>query len=110
MTRSSSYESFYDMQMGPLPHTGIPQQGGFFMPQHPQASVMAQQMPPMQFNSPQVIQPPMGIRPVGPSVVPPSSTASDIWRGSMQDGGAAEGSGAGKDGHGAATGGSDEAK
>ncbi|KAK1422850.1 hypothetical protein QVD17_18139 [Tagetes erecta] len=97
-------------QMGQLPHAGIPQQGGFFMQQHPQASVMPQQMPTMQFNSPQVIQPPMGIRPAGPSAVPPSSTASDIWRGSMQDGGAAEGSGAGKDSHGAATGGSDEAK
>ncbi|KAI3717281.1 hypothetical protein L1987_68802 [Smallanthus sonchifolius] len=105
-------------QMGPLAHAGIPQQGGFFMQQqHPQAAVMAQQsssfpqqMPAMQFNSPQVIQPQMGVRSGVPSVVPPSSAASDIWRGSMQDGGAAEGSGAGKDGHGAAAGGSDEAK
>ncbi|KAI3824662.1 hypothetical protein L1987_06129 [Smallanthus sonchifolius] len=99
-------------QMGPLAHAGIPQQGGFFMQQqqHPQAAVMAQQsssfpqqMPAMQF--PQVIQPQMGVRSGGPS-----SAASDIWRGSMQDGGAAEGSSAGKDGHGAAAGGSDEAK
>ncbi|KAK9064375.1 hypothetical protein SSX86_015757 [Deinandra increscens subsp. villosa] len=106
-------------QMGPgsLPHSGIPQQGGFFMQQHPQAAVMAQQsptfpqqMPAMQFNSPQSIQPQMGLRSGGPSSVPPSSAASDIWRGSMQDGGAADGGGAGKEGHGAAAGGSDEAK
>ncbi|KAD1358633.1 hypothetical protein R6Q59_005193 [Mikania micrantha] len=104
------------MGPGPLPHAGIPQQGGFFM-QHPQAAVMAQQsssfpqqMPAMQFNSPQVIPPQMGVRPSVPSVVPPNSTASDIWRGSIQDGGAAEGSGAGKEGHGGAAGGSDEAK
>ncbi|KAF5764590.1 putative transcription factor SSXT family [Helianthus annuus] len=106
-------------QMGPLAHAGIPQQGGFFM-QHPQAAVMAQQsssfpqqMPAMQFNSPQVMQPQMGVRPggpSGPSSVPPSSAASDIWRGGMQDGGGADGSGAGKDGHGAAAGGPDEAK
>ncbi|KAJ0629188.1 putative transcription factor SSXT family [Helianthus annuus] len=113
------YESSCTMQMGPLAHAGIPQQGGFFM-QHPQAAVMAQQsssfpqqMPAMQFNSPQVMQPQMGVRPggpSGPSSVPPSSAASDIWRGGMQDGGGADGSGAGKDGHGAAAGGPDEAK
>ncbi|XP_076906084.1 GRF1-interacting factor 2-like [Bidens hawaiensis] len=104
-------------QMGPLGHAGIPQQAEFFMQQHPQAAVMAQQpssfpqqMPAMQFNSPQVMQPQMGIRPGGPSGVPPNSAASDIWRGSMQDGGATADGGAGKDGHGATAGGSDEAK
>nr|XP_043621379.1 GRF1-interacting factor 2-like isoform X2 [Erigeron canadensis] len=103
-------------QMSPLQHPGIAQQGGFFMQQHPQAAVMAQQpsgfpqqMPAMQFNnSPQVIQPQMGVRSGVPSGVPPSSAASDIWRGSMPDSGAADG--AGKDSHGGATGGSEEGK
>ncbi|XP_023742320.1 GRF1-interacting factor 2 [Lactuca sativa] len=101
-------------QMGPVPHPGMPQQGGFYMAQqHPQAAVMAAQppsgfpqpMPGMQFNSPQAIQGQMGGRSGGP----PSSAASDVWRGSMQDGGggaaAADG---GKDGH--AGGGPEEAK
>lgn len=60
-----------------------------------------QQMSAMQFNnSPQVIQPQMGVRSGGP----PSSAATDAWRASTQDGGAA----AGKDGHKGAAAGSEE--
>nr|GFB64234.1 hypothetical protein [Tanacetum cinerariifolium] len=110
---SCSRVSSHNAQMGSLPHQGIPQQGGFFMQQHPQAGVMAQQpsgfpqqMTGMQFSSPQMIQPQMGgVRSGGPSGVTPSTAPSEVWRG----GGATDAGGAGKDGHGSAAGGSEEA-